>query len=59
MKKRLLAAYSTIVIGDQLDPKTLYGPVHNKMVVEIFTKSIKRIKEAGGNIIYGGEVIKR
>jgi len=42
-----------------MDPKTLVGPVHNKMVVDIFTKSIERIKKIGGKIICGGNVLKR
>ncbi len=42
-----------------MDPKTLFGPVHNKMVQDIFVKSVKRVKEAGGKILCGGEVIKR
>ena len=40
-----------------MDPKTLVGPVHNKMVMDIFTKSVQRVKEAGGKIICGGEII--
>jgi aldehyde dehydrogenase family 7 member A1 len=36
MKNRLLNAYKTISIGSQLDPKTLFGPVHSKMIVDIF-----------------------
>jgi len=42
-----------------LDPKTLVGPVHNSMVLDIFKKSVKRAVEAGGKILCGGEVIKR
>jgi acyl-CoA reductase-like NAD-dependent aldehyde dehydrogenase len=43
-----------------MDPKTLVGPVHNKMVVDIFTKSIERIKKIGSaKIICGGNVLNR
>jgi len=42
-----------------MDPKTLVGPVHNKMVVDIYTKSLKRIEEAGGKVIFGGKVLER
>jgi hypothetical protein len=29
------------------------------MVVDIYTKSLKRIKEEGGKVIFGGKVLER
>ena len=42
-----------------MDRKTLVGPVHNKMVIDIYLKSIQRIKDYGGNILCGGKVLDR
>ena len=56
---RLVHAYKQIRIGDPLDPDTLMGPVINRGTVELFNRAIEKIKEAGGEIIYGGKAIER
>ena len=56
--KKLQHAYEQITIGDPLDTKNLMGPLIDKPAVEQFTKAIARIKEAGGQIAFGGETLK-
>ncbi|HAZ7574427.1 aldehyde dehydrogenase family protein [Legionella sp. PATHC032] len=57
--KRLRHAYEQITIGDPLDTRNLMGPLIDQQAVEQFKKAISRIKEAGGQIVYGGEVLKQ
>ncbi len=57
--KRLQHAYEQITIGDPLDSRNLMGPLIDQDAVEQFKKAISRIKEAGGQIAFGGEVLKQ
>lgn len=57
--KRLRHAYEQITIGDPLDTRNLMGPLIDRHAVEQFKTAISRIKEAGGQIVYGGEVLKQ
>ncbi|CZI05046.1 TPA: aldehyde dehydrogenase family protein [Legionella pneumophila subsp. pneumophila] len=57
--KRLRHAYEQITIGDPLDTRNLMGPLIDQQAVEQFKKAINRIKGAGGQIVYGGEVLKQ
>lgn len=57
--KRLKYAYEQITIGDPLDKKNLMGPLIDEQAVKQFKKAIIDIKEAGGQIISGGEVINK
>lgn len=57
IKESLLKAYSSLNIGDPLDEKNHVGPLIDKKAVEDFTNALKRVKEEGGNIIFGGEVL--
>lgn len=57
--KRLRHAYEQITIGDPLDTRNLMGPLIDQQAVEQFKKAISRIKAAGGQIVYGGEVLKQ
>lgn len=43
-------------IGDPLDERTLYGPLHSQQAVTKYQETISEIKNAGGTIEYGGEV---
>jgi aldehyde dehydrogenase (NAD+) len=51
----LTKAYRQVKIGDPLDPETLMGPLVNRRAVDDFVDGIRRIKEQGGEILYGGE----
>lgn len=57
IKESLLKAYGSLKIGDPLDEKNHVGPLIDKKAVEDFTNALKRVKEEGGNIIFGGEVL--
>lgn len=56
---RLVSAYGQIKIGDPMDEKNLMGPLIDKDAVEQFEKALSNIKKQGGEILYGGEVLKR
>merc|ERR1711976_647340 len=59
--ERLKTAYASIVtrIGDPLDDGTLYGPLHSKIGIEGYQKTIEEALTLGGKIEYGGKVIER
>ncbi|CEG56703.1 L-piperidine-6-carboxylate dehydrogenase [Legionella fallonii] len=57
--KRLQHAYEQITIGDPLDSRNLMGPLIDQDAVEQFKKAITRIKESGGQIVFGGDVLKQ
>lgn len=46
-------------IGDPLDAQTLYGPMHNQAGVDLYLRTIEKVKEAGGTIECGGKVMDR
>ncbi|OQR98335.1 aldehyde dehydrogenase family 7 member A1 [Achlya hypogyna] len=54
---KLVTAYKQIPIGDQLDPKTLCGPLHNKQAVANYENGIETAKKQGGKILTGGNVL--
>jgi len=55
----LVKAYGSIVkrIGDPLDDGTLYGPLHSKVGVEGYKKTIEEAKSLGGQIEFGGNTL--
>ena len=55
VRKKLLAAYKSLPIGDPLDKKTLMGPLIDKGAVEMVQQSIQKLKDEGGEVLYGGE----
>ncbi|MCK4992384.1 MAG: aldehyde dehydrogenase family protein, partial [Bacteroidales bacterium] len=40
------------------DEKVLVGPVVDPVAVELFTNAISKVKQEGGSILYGGDVLK-
>jgi aldehyde dehydrogenase (NAD+) len=52
---RLLGAYETVRIGDPRKPETLMGPLVTHDAVSDMQNAIKRIKDEGSEILYGGE----
>jgi aldehyde dehydrogenase (NAD+) len=57
VKDALLKAYRSLQIGDPLDETNHVGPLIDKETVSLFMNALEKIKEQGGNIIYGGEVL--
>lgn len=55
---RLKSLYERVVIGDPLDDKTLMGPLIDKEAVMQMQKALARVKEEGGEILYGGEPLE-
>lgn len=54
----LFINFEKVVIGDPLDDKTLMGPLHTKMAVEMYQQGIKEAISQGGKVLYGGKVIE-
>lgn len=52
-------AYAKISIGDPLNEKNLMGPLIDQHAVDQYKKTIADIKEAGGKILFGGNVLNR
>lgn len=57
--KHLKNAYQQVRIGDPLDGNTLMGPVVNQSTVELFQRAMEEIEKAGGEVVYGGNVLER
>jgi aldehyde dehydrogenase (NAD+) len=55
VRKKLLAAYKAVPIGNPLEKKTLMGPLIDKNAVDMVQHSIQRLKDEGGEVLYGGE----
>lgn len=55
IRERLLSAYKSVRIGNPLDRKTLMGPLIDQGAVENVEQSIAKLKEEGGEVLYGGE----
>ena len=58
VRKKLLSAYKSMRIGNPLDPETLMGPLIDKNAVTAVQQSIQRLKDEGGEVLYGGERLK-
>jgi aldehyde dehydrogenase (NAD+) len=54
MINRLIAAYKQVRIGPPLTPDTLMGPLINEAAVRNYLDGLKRIREQGGEVLYGG-----
>jgi len=55
VRQKLLAAYKSLPIGNPLDRKTLMGPLIDAHSVDMVQQSIQRLKDEGGEVLYGGE----
>ncbi len=60
VKARLVKAYRQVSsrIGNPLDEKVLVGPLVDTLAVDLFTEAIEKVKQEGGSILFGGEVLK-
>src|SRR6202035_175715 len=55
IREKLLAAYKSLQIGNPLDRITVMGPMIDKAAVDAVQQSIQRLKDEGGEVLYGGE----
>jgi aldehyde dehydrogenase (NAD+) len=53
--EKLIAAYRQVSIGNPLEQGTLMGPLINTAAVETMMTAIKRIKDEGGELLFGGQ----
>ncbi|XP_066997946.2 alpha-aminoadipic semialdehyde dehydrogenase [Anabrus simplex] len=58
---RLKKAYQQILsrVGDPLDEKTLYGPLHSSAAVHAYQATIQEAVSSGGKIEFGGKALER
>jgi aldehyde dehydrogenase (NAD+) len=59
MKRRLVAAYRSIVVGDPAEPSTLMGPLINEKAVRDMMRALDTVREQGGRVLYGGQRLDR
>lgn len=59
--ERMKKAYASIFsrLGDPMDEGTLYGPMHSKIGVQGYEKTIAEALALGGKIEFGGKVLER
>ncbi len=56
--ERLIAAYKQVRIGNPMEAGTLMGPLIDKRAVEDMMKAIARLKQEGGEVLYGGQKLE-
>jgi aldehyde dehydrogenase (NAD+) len=56
LEGRLVAAYGSLRIGNPLEPDTLMGPLIDRAAVEAMQAALERLKQEGGEVVYGGEL---
>jgi 1-pyrroline-5-carboxylate dehydrogenase len=54
---KLVSATEDLTIGDPLDLSTFIGPVIDEEAVERFSKAVSAVRDDGGEILAGGEVL--
>jgi len=57
LKKKLVAAYKQLVIGDPLDENSHVGPLIDVDAVVAYTNAIAEVKKAGGKAVVAGGVL--
>lgn len=55
---RMIRAYGSVKIGNPLEAGVLMGPLINKAAVDGYSRAIKTAREQGGEVLYGGEVLR-
>jgi len=59
LERRLVHAYGQVRIGDPLAAGTLMGPLIDAPAVARYEAAVRAAREAGGEILYGGHVLKQ
>jgi aldehyde dehydrogenase (NAD+) len=57
VKDSILKAYQSLKIGNPLDEKNHMGPLIDKDAVETMLAAIKKLKQEGGQVLCGGDVL--
>lgn len=57
IREKLVTAYSTLRIGNPLDEHNHVGPLIDKEAVHTMQEALKKLKEQGGKVVFGGEVL--
>jgi aldehyde dehydrogenase (NAD+) len=57
VKESLLKAYQSLQIGNPLDTANHMGPLIDKETVQTMQNALKQVKNEGGKVISGGEVL--
>ena len=58
MTDALVAAYRQVRIGHPLDETTMVGPLVNRRAVDDMMDGLRRVREQGGEILFGGEAME-
>jgi len=58
MTEALLAAYRQVRIGHPLEESTIMGPLVNRRAVDDMMDGLRRVREQGGEVIFGGEALE-
>jgi aldehyde dehydrogenase (NAD+) len=58
VKDTLVKAYGSLKIGNPLDQSNHVGPLIDKSAVAMFLKAIEQLKNEGGKVLCGGEVLE-
>lgn len=53
----LVTAYRQVKIGDPMEETTLMGPLINRRAVDDMMDGLRRIREQGGDVLFGGDHI--
>jgi aldehyde dehydrogenase (NAD+) len=59
LERRLVHAYRQVRIGEPLEPGTLMGPLIDPQAVERYQAALAAARAAGGELLCGGNVLKR
>jgi len=57
MTEALVRAYGQVRIGHPLDEGTIMGPLVNQRAVEDMMQGLERVRQQGGQVIFGGKSI--
>ncbi len=57
LKDRLIQIYRNIRIGNPLESGVLVGPLIDKQAVDMMQNALEAVKQQGGSVIYGGEIL--
>lgn len=58
VKESLVKAYRSLKIGDPLNKNNHVGPLIDKSAVRAFVNAIELVKQEGGNVLFGGNILE-